>query len=114
MRTEKKTSMINKTFSCLFSNWKNNISRTFNIWREYKNQKKMVSFNKNDNKKNHLLLLDSLLNQNFKFKIVASISQFYQNFKIWKIKRTLLIKILRTKSEKAQTAFNAWKMVPYQ
>jgi len=71
-------------------------------------------YNKSENKRNSLLLLNSLLNQNLKFKISASISQFYQNLKIGKIKNTFLIKILKTKSEKVQTAFNAWKMVPYQ
>jgi hypothetical protein len=106
--------MVNKTFTRLFNNWKNNISRAFNIWRESKNQKKAILYNKSENKKTHLLLLSSLLNQNHKFKITESICQFYQNYKIRKIKRCLLIKILKTKSGKVQTAFNAWKMVPYQ
>lgn len=114
IRTEGQTALLNRTFTQLVNNTNINLGRVFNMWRENKNTIDHKRSMKKENKKSVLILLNNIYNVNRNRQISEAISKFAQNRQVNKIKKEVLLKMLKAKSNKVPISFNTWKKLPYQ
>ena len=61
-----------------------------------------------------LKVLNELLVKKLNNKTLEALHRFNKNAKVANIKKRLCIRMLKTKTDKIPTLFNAWKNLPYQ
>ena len=69
---------------------------------------------KKDKKRQLLNVLNGLILQQIKGRISQAIGKFNKNRMVNRAKKQILLKIIKTRSDKLPSSFNIWKNVPYQ
>lgn len=105
-----KKNALNRMFSALEA--KRN--ECFGIWSSRTKEMRMQRMLDNANKKTILERINKMISGSSNEKVKQSIKLFYNNFKVQKVQRRFIEKLLQTKSGKVAEAFMIWKDLPTQ